>query len=697
MIERAVCVVVARSRGEVLCNTLAKDGRPRPTKKSPSAIGWCGLMFNELQAALARRRLSTDAAEEVESPGLRRTSSSGQLDAIEAAEARRQRWSTNAELRTAEVAGVARREKLARSSTANEVQDQITRQRSSLRSVIGVRDEFAALTSGRSPSPPPPVLASNRTASTTHMLADAPAASAAPASAASPAAEAFARFLSATEVSDVQLHYTACVGCLSLSQPASISKLSPLLGPLVTHRSRQLLAGLAARAARPEYAPQKSVRPRAALSVVIVGAGPVGLRTAIELALLGSRVEVLESRERFSRLQVLHLWEWVECDLIDLGIKTIDPSIFAAADLRRCSTSQMQHSLFKVALLVGVRVRFGCRVDSMASLHSLHSRRIDALVDASGARCGLLDELGFSQTVALRSARALCIVISLVNHKTSKELELRESTWSQQYYLAEFGALMNHGVVLENLVYYRSTGAFADAATHYFVMTTTSDALHAYGALREIELDDMRGLTATANVDASRLEQYARHAIGAFVPELARQELVPGQLTLFDFSERKQSNRAATVVNGSSLGDGRRQDSVCLVTRVGDALQEPFWPEGLGINRGFLGALDCADLCQRAMPLLLKPLGQPMASLEDFSELLRRREEIYGLTKRLSGANRLKELKPHLDAQRKFCYTLEPRTRYGGWTKSDALPLGSARQSGSRPRMVFHAPTTPRG
>ena len=35
-----------------------------------------------------------------------------------------------------------------------------------------------------------------------------------------------------------------------------------------------------------------------------------------------------------------------------------------------------------------------------------------------------------------------------------------------------------------------------------------------------------------------------------------------------------------------------------LVTRVGDALQEPFWPEGLGINRGFLHAFDCADLAQ---------------------------------------------------------------------------------------------------
>jgi hypothetical protein len=37
--------------------------------------------------------------------------------------------------------------------------------------------------------------------------------------------------------------------------------------------------------------------------------------------------------------------------LIDLGIKLIDPSIFSAADKRRCSTSQMQHSLFKVSTL----------------------------------------------------------------------------------------------------------------------------------------------------------------------------------------------------------------------------------------------------------------------------------------------------------------------------------------------------------
>ena len=546
-----------------------------------------------------------------------------------------------------------------------------------LRTVSSLADDFSALAPGRTIDKPMENI----------VYTEAPAPNAADA----PAAAAFARFLAATEVGEAQLHYDACVGILSLAKPVKIATLCPVLAPMVSHRLKQLLNGLDARARRPEYQPLKGVRPRYSLQAVVIGAGPVGLRTAIELALIGARVEVLESRERFSRLQVLHLWEWVECDLIDLGIKYIDPSIFAAVDLRRCTTSQLQHSLYKVALILGVNVRFGVKVDSISALTSVHRKQIDVLVDGSGARCGLLDELGFAQQVALRSARALCIVISLVNNKTPQELELRESTWSQQYFLAEFGALMSQGVVLENLVYYRSTGAFADAATHYFVMTTTSDALHGYSALRELtdrQGDDGRALCAPANVDTERLEQYARTAIGAFVPALAQQALVPGQLTLFDFSERKQSNRAANVVSGSSLGDARQGASCALVCRVGDALQEPFWPEGLGINRGFLGALDCADLVHRAMPLLLRPLGIPTATLDDFAELLRRREEVYGLTKRLSGSNRAGELKYHLDKERRYCYNLKPSTRYGS-LRNEPAPSPRANVP-SKPRMSFH-------
>ena len=83
-----------------------------------------------------------------------------------------------------------------------------------------------------------------------------------------------------------------------------------------------------------------------------------------------------------------------------------------------------------------------------------------------------------------------------------------------------------------------------------------------------------------------------------------------------------------------------------LVTRVGDALQEPFWPEGLGINRGFLHALDCGDLVSGFAALVSRreaaaesPHGgaaeeaAARARLEG-ARLLQRREEIFGCTKR---------------------------------------------------------------
>ena len=53
----------------------------------------------------------------------------------------------------------------------------------------------------------------------------------------------------------------------------------------------------------------------------MIGAGPCGLRTAIELVLLGARVVVLEKRDSFSRNNVLHLWPFLITDLKNLGAK----------------------------------------------------------------------------------------------------------------------------------------------------------------------------------------------------------------------------------------------------------------------------------------------------------------------------------------------------------------------------------------
>lgn len=55
--------------------------------------------------------------------------------------------------------------------------------------------------------------------------------------------------------------------------------------------------------------------------MLIIGAGPCGLRAAIEAQLLGAKVVVIEKRDRISRNNVLHLWPFVIQDLRSLGAK----------------------------------------------------------------------------------------------------------------------------------------------------------------------------------------------------------------------------------------------------------------------------------------------------------------------------------------------------------------------------------------
>jgi 2-polyprenyl-6-methoxyphenol hydroxylase-like FAD-dependent oxidoreductase len=60
---------------------------------------------------------------------------------------------------------------------------------------------------------------------------------------------------------------------------------------------------------------------------MIIGAGPCGLRTAIEAQLLGAKVVVVEKRDRYSRNNVLHLWP---CNIQELramgGWRGLGPS-----------------------------------------------------------------------------------------------------------------------------------------------------------------------------------------------------------------------------------------------------------------------------------------------------------------------------------------------------------------------------------
>ena len=55
--------------------------------------------------------------------------------------------------------------------------------------------------------------------------------------------------------------------------------------------------------------------------VLVVGAGPVGLRAALEAQLLGARTVIVERRPKFTRNNVLKLWKFLIHDLKALGAK----------------------------------------------------------------------------------------------------------------------------------------------------------------------------------------------------------------------------------------------------------------------------------------------------------------------------------------------------------------------------------------
>lgn len=137
------------------------------------------------------------------------------------------------------------------------------------------------------------------------------------------AVSAFADFMAAKDAAAVQQTYLSLVACIpKLDTPDAaapnsstddvehgggrwrIANISAALTPLLPYRARALLHAIETRAAQPNDARAAQITERAmAMRAVVVGAGPVGLRCAIELACLGLTVDVLERRHGFTRLQ----------------------------------------------------------------------------------------------------------------------------------------------------------------------------------------------------------------------------------------------------------------------------------------------------------------------------------------------------------------------------------------------------------
>ncbi|XP_075230340.1 molecule interacting with CasL isoform X2 [Lycorma delicatula] len=397
--------------------------------------------------------------------------------------------------------------------------------------------------------------------------------------------------------------------------------------------------------------------------VLIIGAGPCGLRAAIEAQLLGAKVVVVEKRDRISRNNVLHLWPFVIQDLRALGAKKFFGK-FCAGSIDHISIRQLQCILLKVALIFGVEIHEGVsfeglvspstpdaddqsdergwRAEVIPSDHPVSQYEFDVLIGADGKRNTLE---GFKRK-EFRGKLAIAITANFINRRSEAEARVEEISgvafiFNQKFFKDLYGVT---GIDLENIVYYKDD-------THYFVMTAKKHSLLDKGVILNDYADTAR-LLSPDNVDKTALMEYAREAADFStnykLPQLefAVNHYGHPDVAMFDFTSMYAAENASRVVEKNSHR--------LLMTLVGDSLLEPFWPTGSGCARGFLSSMD-ACWAVRGWGMGMNPL-----------EVLAERESIY----RILGQTTPENL--HRDYG---SYTLDPHTRYPNLNSRAVLPL----------------------
>lgn len=465
----------------------------------------------------------------------------------------------------------------------------------------------------------------------------------------------FTQFLQAKTIPEIEEGFRNLVACAE-EQAQQSGRQSSAAEPF---RDMKKLPGLPwkantvwtlleAQTNKPEY---KS-KPLKGQSIVVVGAGPVGLRAALEMTLAGAAVTVLEKRDEFVRINRLHLWDWVKQDLIAWGAKTFNPpggNFGADKDYCHIGIGELQYLLLKCCLLLGVSVELGVEflgtkvsskkwlVETSPSLAA--PLQVDALLCCEGASSKIAAAHGF-KTIAGglgKEGKAIGIVANFQNTSTKEERDLRQFSWARQFNTKLFAELKEKvGADLENIVYYKGD------ENHYMIMTPTKQCLVETGCLRNSETEAGIPLLHASNVCMASLQDFAQKVAGHFKLPTA---FCPRQSVMaFDFSDTKRNEQA--MMFSHDKDPDAPPLPVCL---AGDALLEPFWPTGLGCVRGFLSALDVISGLQIWF------------STKDQEKVIRHAEATYKHLKSVDTKTKDMTLKPDHE------WKLDPSTRYRGF------------------------------
>ncbi|TKS76624.1 [F-actin]-methionine sulfoxide oxidase mical1 [Collichthys lucidus] len=456
-----------------------------------------------------------------------------------------------------------------------------------------------------------------------------------------PSHATFDLFVQAQTCKDVKHHFAELCKQLDIDPKDFRNFYTKLKERLNYWKAKALWAKLDKRATHADYQQGKACAKNKCL---VLGAGPCGLRTAIELSLLGAQVVVLEKRESFSRNNVLHLWPYTIYDLRTLGAKKFYGK-FCTGSLDHISIRQLQLVLLKVSLLFGVEVHTGVEFQGLIepsgengwtaklkpASHPAATFQFDVFISAGGGR---FVPDGFKHK-ELRGKLAIGVTANFVNRNTAAEGQVAEISGVARIYNQKFfqDLLTQTGIDLENIVYYKDD-------THYFVMTAKKNSLLKKGVIKQ-DHSDAEELLAPANVDHEALRLYARDAAsfstGGKLPDLQFAQNHAGQpdVAMFDFTCMHRAENASLV--------RERRGKKLLMALVGDCLVEPFWPLGTGIARGFLAAFDTA--------WMVRSWGMGVPHLKVLAE----RESVYQL---------LSQTTPENTSKNYSGYSIDPKTRY---------------------------------
>ncbi|XP_036618334.1 F-actin-monooxygenase MICAL2 isoform X1 [Trichosurus vulpecula] len=462
----------------------------------------------------------------------------------------------------------------------------------------------------------------------------------------SQAGQLFENFVQASTCKGTLQAFNILIRHLQLDPSDHRNFYSKLKSKVTTWKAKALWNKLDKRGTHKEYKRGRSCMNTRCL---VVGGGPCGLRTAIELAYLGAKVVVVEKRDTFSRNNVLHLWPFTIHDLRGLGAKKFYGK-FCAGSIDHISIRQLQLILFKVALMLGVEIhvnvefvkvleppedqenqKIGWRAEILPADHPLSDFEFDVIIGADGRRNTLE---GFRRK-EFRGKLAIAITANFINRNTTAEAKVEEISGVAFIFNQKFFQDLKEetGIDLENIVYYKDS-------THYFVMTAKKQSLLDKGVIVN-DYVDTELLLGPENVNQDCLLSYAREAADFAtnyqLPSLdfAMNHYGQPDVAMFDFTSMYASENAALV--------RERQSHQLLVALVGDSLLEPFWPMGTGCARGFLAAFDTA--------WMVKSWDQGIPPLEILAE----RESLYRLLPQTTPENISKNFEQ---------YTLDPGTRY---------------------------------